>query len=259
MPLPMPALSLSEVLRERSPVVPEFESPVVTEIEPPFSTEPPFWLPAKSTMSDPAPLKLLPTVRLMAPAFPAEATPVASVVLPVVPLLTSFKPELNTRLPVSAPVAPVVAAPVVTVTAPEPRAVGPAATPLLMVTLPLLPEREVPEAKERAPPGVVVPVLASVDPATMFTSDPAPLALVPTARERAPALPHAAAPVARNMSPDRPFLELIAPVLSVSFPVVESSGPLEAPVLISMEPVPGLLPPVVAVLMRMAPDVPELE
>ena len=58
------------------------------------------------------------------------------------------------------------------------------------------PERAVPDAKVRAPPAVFKMVLA-VDPATMLTLPPVPLALDPTAILISPACPQVAAPVVR--------------------------------------------------------------
>lgn len=61
------------------------------DIDPPFlMAAEAAWLPAESTMSDPVPLKLLPTRRLREPACPLVEVPDMRVTSPLSPLVIVF-------------------------------------------------------------------------------------------------------------------------------------------------------------------------
>ena len=184
-------------------------------------------------------------IRLMSPLRPPEEERVFA------PVLIVMYPDLD-------PDSASLMTPVLRTIAPVPSAEGLAEAPVLIVMLPLSPEREVPDVNVNAPPCWLA-VVESVSPEVILTPPPAPLFEVPTARVIPPAFPQAAAPVARKMSPLVENFGVAAPVDSTIEPEDELSAPDVAPVAIVIPPVPGLSSSVLAVPIVTAPESPESE
>ena len=259
-PEPAPVPSELPVFSVIPPETPESEVPEVTLTAPPSNAESASFPPAVRDISEPVPLLLAPTDRDIAPAFPLEDWPVVTLMSPLRPPEEArvLAPVLMIMVPESEPEAALVTAPVVTLIAPEPFAVALLAAAVLMVTLPLSPDADVPEVNARFPPLWLVTV-AAVLPAERVMSPPTPLVEAPTAMEIPPAVPHEAAPVAIKISPVVPNLEDAAPVESTKIPEVEESVPEVAPVATVIAPVAPLSPSVLAVRTEMVPEAPEFE
>ena len=206
------------------------------------------------------PLLLDPTDKEIAPALPLADWPVTISMLPDKPpdVERVLAPVLIVIVPESEPDSALVTVPVLRVIAPEPSEVAPSEAPVLIVMLPLIPEREVPEINVKGHKCSLSSV-ESVSPDKILTPPPLPLLEVPTARVIPPAVPHAAVPVARKISPLVRISGVAAPVESTKAPELELWSPMVAPVDTVIPPVPGLSPSVLAVPIVIVPDSPESE